>query len=38
MTFAGGNNGAGSAMFCRASASILLYVQKNPSKVSEGAD
>lgn len=41
MTFAGGNNGASSAMLyrkCAGPQTVLLYVQKNPDKVSEGAD
>jgi hypothetical protein len=41
MTFAGGNQGASSAMLyrkCSGPQTVLLYVVKNPDKVSDGGD
>jgi len=41
MTFAGGNKGASSALLyrkCAGPQTVLLYVVKNPDKVSDGAD
>ena len=41
ITFAGGNKGAGSALLyrkCAGPQTVLLYVVKNPDKLSDGAD